>query len=372
MPPHVLLVGISTRAAAESAARAGFKVTTIDGFADLDQHPAVTAIPVPRGFHPRSALPMAEQIKCDAVAYLSNVDNDPEVVERLAQNRELWGNSPETLRRVRNPPSIHRALRDRGLKAPSLDGRDGIECFVVKPLASGGGRDVHFWHQGTAVPPGSYLQEYIEGAPGSVVFIAGRGRVSVLGISRQLIGLPSFGASGFRYCGSVLVSPSRELLAQARAVAEAITVDFGLHGLNGIDFIVNGDVLYPIEVNPRWTSSMELIERARGLSVFGAHAQACTSGPLPAVDAATLPLPDVVGKAIVFAREESVIGDAESWLADPTVRDVPRTGDRIKTGQPVCTVFATAADEASCSAALERRAASIYAQLATWTREAVA
>ena len=40
-----------------------------------------------------------------------------------------------------------------------------------------------------------------------------------------------------------------------------------------------------------------------------------------------------VGKAIVFAREEGVIGDVASWLADPMVRDVPPTGDRIKAAQ---------------------------------------
>ena len=37
--PHVLVAGVSTRAAAESAARAGFRVTAIDAFGDLDQHP---------------------------------------------------------------------------------------------------------------------------------------------------------------------------------------------------------------------------------------------------------------------------------------------------------------------------------------------
>ena len=39
----VLIAGVSTRAAAESAARAGFAVTAIDAFGDLDQHPSVRA-----------------------------------------------------------------------------------------------------------------------------------------------------------------------------------------------------------------------------------------------------------------------------------------------------------------------------------------
>ena len=40
---RLLIAGISTRAAAESAARAGFEVTAIDAFGDLDQHPGVRA-----------------------------------------------------------------------------------------------------------------------------------------------------------------------------------------------------------------------------------------------------------------------------------------------------------------------------------------
>jgi hypothetical protein len=32
------------------------------------------------------------------------------------------------------------------------------------------------------------------------------------------------------------------------------------------------------------------------------------------------------GKAIVFARENLVIGDTRRWLEDPDVRDVPHAG----------------------------------------------
>ena len=46
----VLIVGVSTRAAAESAARAGFDVIALDAYADLDQHPSVRALSLPRDF----------------------------------------------------------------------------------------------------------------------------------------------------------------------------------------------------------------------------------------------------------------------------------------------------------------------------------
>ena len=90
---RVLIAGVSTRAAAESAARAGFDVTAIDAFADLDQHPAVRAHGLPGPFTARAAAEAARSIECDAVAYLSNFENHPAAVRLLTANRRLWHHS---------------------------------------------------------------------------------------------------------------------------------------------------------------------------------------------------------------------------------------------------------------------------------------
>ena len=98
---------------------------------------------------------------------------------------------------------------------------------------------------------------------------------------------------------------------------------------------------------------MELVERACGLSVFDAHARACTSGALPAPDGGAESL--VYGKAIVFARR----GDCRRYprVAGRPHRprhSSPRT--RITSRQPVCTVLAHGADAAACYQALVNRA----------------
>ena len=81
-------------------------------------------------------------------------------------------------------------------------------------------------------------------------------------------------------------------------------------GVNGIDFVARDASLYAIEVNPRWSASMELVERAYGLSMFGAHAAACTAGALPAFDLARARRrAGAIGKAVVFARRDVVTGD---------------------------------------------------------------
>ena len=159
--------------------------------------------------------------------------------------------------------------------------------------------------------------------------------------------------------------------AQAAAIASAAAAAFGLVGVGGVDFVDDGLVMHPIEVNPRWTASMELVERARGVSVFGAHAEACTRGDLAAFESgATTATTPVHGKAIVFARHDVTVGDTREWLADATVRDIPRPGTRIVARQPVCTVLAHGPDDGACYQALVHRAGSVYAQLARWARVA--
>ena len=71
----------------------------------------------------------------------------------------------------------------------------------------------------------------------------------------------------------------------------------------------------------------------------------------------------VIGKAIVYARRNVVIGDTSGWLEDESVRDIPSPGQRIGRGHPVCTVFAHAPNPAACHTALVRRARSVYHEI---------
>ncbi len=99
--------------------------------------------------------------------------------------------------------------------------------------------------------------------------------------------------------------------------------------------------------------------------MFATHADACTKRELPVFqDSSFLEKRKTHGKAIVFARQDVVIGDTRPWLEDPDVRDVPHEGDRIEAGQPICTVFAAGSDETSCYTRLVEHAAHIYGEVA--------
>ena len=373
----VLIVGVSTRAAAESAARAGFDVIALDAYGDLDQHPSVRALSLPRDFatpfSPEAIVAAAGDIPTDAVVYLSSLENHPAAVEKLARGRTLWGCAPGVLRQVRNPRALAAALTQRGIRTPRVvvaaahaPSTGGAERWMLKPRMSGGGHGVRLWDGDEPVPPHHYLQEFVSGIPASVVFVAANGRGSALGMSRQIVGEDAFGASGFRYCGNILAaSIEKEMAGAAIALVDAVTAAFPLAGVGAIDVIAANSALWPIEVNPRWSASMELVERAHGVSMFGIHVDACARAALPPFD---LRRPwtaaGTVGKAVLFAREGIVARDTSRWLNDSSVRDIPPPGDRIAAGQPICTVFAAGSDEAGCYGMLVERAERIYAELA--------
>jgi uncharacterized protein len=369
---RLVVAGVTTRLLAVSAARAGWTVTAADAFGDLDLLSRADVLTPRPGatFEPAAAALAARGIPAGFAAYTSNFENDPDAVAALARGRRLLGNAPAVLRRVRDPLALMRALRGLGLETPGTRATppraplDRDRRWLLKPRRSGGGHGTSPWHPGRRVARHQYLQERIPGHPGSVVFLADGRDAHVLGISRQLVGRAEFGARGFRYCGSLMgpgLFPSEQALHQrAEALAAAVARAFGLVGLNGVDFIARSGVPWPIEVNPRFSASMELLERGANLSLFALHVDAC-AGRLPGPTRPSLNR--VHGKAIVFARRDVTPRATRRWLTDAAMADIPRPGERIARGRPICTVFATGRDAESCTRALVAKAQSVYRSL---------
>jgi predicted ATP-grasp superfamily ATP-dependent carboligase len=377
--PEVLLTGVSMRAAAQSAVKAGYHTHTIDAFADLDV-PLTKKRPIPIDgvgrFDARRASFDTVGVQADAVVYGSGFEDESGAVDLISQGRTLWGNPPDVLQKVRSPRRLLEGLAAQGFRVPRIvepgdaAAPAGDVFWLEKPFRSGGGHGIRPWLAGP-ISEGCYLEEFIDGRPGSIVFVARDGRAVPLGISRQLAGLTEFGATGFQYCGSILSHPADlfdrgvSVAATAHAVAMAVARDYALVGLNNVDFIARDGVAYPVEVNPRWSASVELVERAHGFSMFGLHADACSRGTLPD-DRLPLCLRRAIGKAIVFARRDLVVRRSREWLWSRDVADVPRPGSLIRGGDPICTVFAEASTPRQCFSALVARASRIYAEVATW------
>jgi predicted ATP-grasp superfamily ATP-dependent carboligase len=370
MGRHVVLAGISTRALAASASRASYHVTAVDAFGDLDLRRTADVISMRpeegSRFSPMAAAVAADQIVGGLACYTSNFENYPAAVERLMRGRILLGNPASVLTRVRDPLLLMRTLSRGGFSTPKTRSSppsdpNGRGSWLLKPRRSGGGHGTRVWRRHEVVPRTHYLQQRLDGPPGSILFAADGHKAVVLGISRQIVGDRKFGAGGFRYSGSLLGAPATlfpaepELTELASRLASAVTQEFGVQGLNGIDFIATDGAPCPIEVNPRYSASMELLERAHALSIFQVHEQACR-GTLPT----RIESERVHGKAVVFARKTIVMGDTHEWLDDTSLADIPHPGEKIPRGRPICTVLANDENADGCYARLVTRADAVY------------
>lgn len=352
----VLIAGTSTRAFAESATRAGYSCSTIDAFGDRDQKARVENVglghDLGRRYSASAAATLGLRIDASSVAYVGGFENHPKAVARLARGRALWGNAPETLERVRDPWLLARVVERAGglfpttLSAADARRADAGRSWLRKPVAGGGGQGVRSWRPGQSLRRNEIVQERIVGLLASAAFVADGGRAVVLGVSRQLAGDPRFGATGSRYCGSLYpLALEAAAASSVRDIVDAVASEFGLVGVNGIDFIVRGGAIHVLELNPRFTSSMELLERAHDLSIFDVHVRACVEAALPPPPLSPV---EVLGKAVLWARRDLVVPDTDGWLNDDSIRDVPHTGDRVPAGHPVCTIFARGGHASEC------------------------
>jgi uncharacterized protein len=360
-----LITGVSTRAIAESAVKSGHDVFTIDFFGDLDQKQIVENYSLLRDFNfPFKAESLIEascRFNFDSLVYISNFENFPDLIEKLPSHVKISGNTPETLRRVRDWRLLRKFMTDSNIPFPEtlLPGEEekviGQKGWLLKPTNSGGGSRIKPW-EGERLSETQVIQRYVEGIHASASFLANGQEGLLIGLSTQLIGVNELGATGFTWCGNILPLPLPKaaylrLLKRLENYISLLSAHFKLKGACGIDFIISGEPSersepYVIEVNPRYTASMELVEEAYGLNVYSLHNMA-VEGRLPAFSIAAQDDNTFYGKGIVFAKKDIEIKNTEGWRKRG-IRDIPFKGDIILERHPVCTIMVKGKSHNEC------------------------
>ncbi len=375
---RVLIVAYSARMLAELALADGYRVVTVDYFGDRDLRQWCAGQSVRhdlrvRTFRADDLGTLAETVAADAVVYGGALENAPAVIARLCRDRMLWGNSPETLHAIRDPFRLAEIVRKTDCAFPETIPPHAplphphTSTWLVKPIHSGGGRGVYIW-DGASLPEQSYIQRYVPGMVGSVVFVANGRDARILAVTEQLVGITNWGAAAFAYCGNLVpprgsVQVWTRVIDTVRPLVHRLTRVFGLRGINGVDFVWDAARVWVLEVNPRPPASLEVIARLTGWPVFHWHVQACR-GMLPQVDPA-VPAERAAGKAVVYAQYDIRIGDTSDWMrAD--MRDIPYPREVIPKGHPVCTVLADAPTPDACLRVLHARVRAVQDQLHQW------
>jgi predicted ATP-grasp superfamily ATP-dependent carboligase len=370
MTLRLIILGASARAAAISAVRAGFEPWTADLFADADLRASVRdAVRCPVDDYPRGFREILRDAPDAPWIYTGGLENHPDLIRDLSEIRPLWGNGPDVLAACRAPFRVERLLREAGFATPQVRGTDAElpdGCrWLRKPLKGSGGQGIDFAAR-SETGSDHFYQQFIDGPAYSGVFVRARGETRLLGVTEQLVGPVAWlNAPAFRYAGNVgpvdLGSAVRgDLLRLGQLLAEACH----LRGIFGVDFILHDDRSHVVEVNPRYTASIEVLERCLGLRALTWHR-------LEFDPVAATPVPGDAGrpcciKAILYAERRFVAPASFAGLVRDVVfgngntairfADVPAPDEVSEPGWPVLTLMADGESRVTCLESLQRQA----------------
>ncbi len=358
----LIVVAQSARALASAAKRAGYAPLAIDLFGDDDTRAisrATIALEggLSRGLRRPALIDAMRSLvrRYDAIGlvYGAGFEHQPELIAALAREVRVYGANADSLSRAKDPVAIALACAGAQVAHPQVEFEPPIDCdgWLKKLRGGAGGAHVRL-ASGETATPGCYFQRRVDGRSVSALFLGDGARANIVGLSEQWTSPCS--RAPFRYGGSVGpidIDPDRR--EEIESAVAGITRSFGVVGLASADFIVADDVVWFIEVNPRPGATLDLFDRDED-PLLARHVEAC-EGRM------TAPAIRIGCRAaeIVYARDDIACPLRREW--PDWVADRPAGGTKIAAGEPLCTVFATAADAASARRLVAARAQEIGA-----------
>lgn len=351
--PAVLVAGLSGRALAAAAVRSGHIPVVVDAFSDEDTRSLAAAchrVPLgPHGEFRASALgTVAAQLPGGAaLVYASGFERDPDLLTRLVPTGRIVGNPPDVVEAVKQPESLFPTLARLGVDHPDtrrVPPPDGD--WIAKRVGGSGGGHIR---PAARVRPAAdvYFQRHMPGIPLSAQVLADGAGVRILAFTTGWCDPTPHQPHRFGGLAGPVEPAPAAVAAMVRA-AEALVEAFGLRGLNSLDFLIDGDSVRLLEVNPRPGASLDVL--AGDPLLFSRHL-AAAAGDLGGGRERPPPFTGGRAMAVAYAPDAMVIPPAFPW--PDWVADRPAGGGVIPAGAPLCTVLATAGD-AQAAATLAR------------------
>lgn len=334
---EILIVANSGRMLAQASQALGLSVVVIDCFGDLDTHGYAKACFLVESLSLVHLTPMLEQATRDytitKVIYGSGFESYPESLEWLAQRFTLLGNSPAVFNRMLDKQAFFTCLDQLAIPYPAVSFQPPdalMGNWLTKPMQGQGGVGIKYYQPLTEPIAGHYWQRYQTGNPHSVLFLAVKGAVQVIGFNTQWcceLGQQAFVFEGIR-TGSDLSQAQKALVI---GWLQRLVMAFALQGLNSLDFICTDEGCYVMEINPRPSASMQLYSA----DWLGQFIQGCL-GDMPLTTITTESV--CRGYQVVFAVQPVLIPHGFAW--PEWCVDRPKATTIIATTQPICSIIA--------------------------------
>ena len=342
--PKLIIAALSSRAYVKAAVQAGFEVVAIDIFCDMDTqkiaHQTHQVALSENGFDAKQLLTTLASLDLSTFTgfcYGAGFEAQPELLTAIAKYLPVFGNNEEAVRHVKNPQMFQALCHAFEMATPPTlfkRPRSSIGWLSKVVGASGG------WHIKALLPlelsPNKvlYYQQIVLGTPISCLFLADGIHAEVIGFSEQWCA-PSM-LHPYRYGGAVShAEVSAPCKLQIEAFIRAMTYKLTLRGINSADFIVDGNRVYALEINPRLSATLDLYSAKRG-DFFVAHIAAC--------QAQLTDWPKVKNTSrahhIIYTSKIAHVPSDMDW--PEWVSDIPQPNTILAADLPLCTVIAEA------------------------------
>jgi len=365
----LVVIAVSGRALAESAARSARRVVVLDAFGDADTRAVGPVFDVGLrhgiGLYRKrmlEALARATTGRDAIIVTGSGFERHPHWLDRIARSGRLCANPARLVAALKDPAIAFELLGALGWPTPET--RTAVPEYRAGWLQKriGGAGGIHVRRApGTRHASNAFYQREITGVPMSVTFLADAERAHVLGYNRLLTA--AIGRAPFCHAGAIsgAILPG-SLRTDLQARLDRLVRVTALRGLNGIDFLWREDRAVAVEINPRPTASFELYDPDFEGGLVRWHVRSFDGrlGDVPAT-----PEPQYSrGFQVVYADRTIAIPTEASWPA--WCHDLPRPGSVVHAGAPALTVGASGPTVAAVQLALDDRVALIRQQLARW------
>jgi len=334
--PSLLVAGISARALAVAARRAGFAAIAFDAFGDLDTREACReTLVLENAIGGFANVDMTAAVTARArdnaaigLVYGAGFDDCPQRLAQIETATPILGSSPKAMARAKDPRFFAQTCADAKLAHPEIafETPDAPSRWLIKRRGGSGGLHVKAGADGRSLGADEYWQRYIEGRSLSLLFVRDCRVLTPIAWSEQWTA-PCVQAP-FRYGGAAgpIEGPS-DLLGRLAALTNAL----GVRGLASADFLDDGEQFWLLEINPRPGATLDL---------FDEDADPLLARHLAALADKSLPPPrsrSPNASEIVYTDASFVVPSREwpNWVADR-----PAPGTRISRGSPICTVSA--------------------------------
>ena len=337
-----LVAALTGRALAQSASRGGIPVVVLDLYNDSDTHRFArhsrAVAQHEHGFDAAALLKAADELcppqECAGLVCGSGFEDQPQLLKQLAAGRMLFGNTAETVTRIKDPRQFFALLDELKMSHPEVRfSPPRPACgWLAKKIGGYGG--IHVIPAAGRQPDGMhYYQKLESGRSMSATFLADGKKTHIIGFNEQWT---TSAGSPFSYAGAISHAKIDAVLqAEIARKLDRLVEGSGLVGLNGVDFLLRGNEYRVLEINPRPCATMDLYDADCKEPIFEWHLRACR-GELPQTQLLARKI--TRGHAVVYA--ERSLRMSPNMKFPVWVSDIPGAERNFQPGAPVCMVHA--------------------------------